>query len=55
MAISWELYRVLNNLDPNIQQVKDETYLCIDDETIDIDRPEQIEELEKKVSCKNGV
>ena len=49
MALSWELYRVLNNLDPNIQQIVDETYLSIDDETIDIDEPEQIEELEKKV------
>ena len=44
-AISWELYRVLNNLDPNIQMVLDETYLMIDDETIDVDEPDQIIKL----------
>lgn len=49
-ALSWELYRVLNRLDPNKQYIKDNTYLCIDDETIDIDAPWQIEELERKVS-----
>ena len=48
-AISWELYRVLNNLDPNKQYIIDKTYLSIDDETIDIDAPWQIEELNKKV------
>ena len=49
-AISWELYRVLNNLDPNKQYIKDETYLSINDETIDIDAPWQIEKLNEKVS-----
>lgn len=48
-AISWELYRVLNRLDPNKQYIKDNTYLSIDDETTDIDAPWQIEELERKV------
>lgn len=48
-AISWELYRVLNNLDPNKQYILDETYLTIDDETIDIDAPWQIEEINKKL------
>ena len=48
-AISWELYRVLNNLDPNKQYILDETYLTIDDETIDIDAPWQIEELNNKL------
>lgn len=48
-AISWELYRVLNKLDLNKQVIIDDTYLCIDDETIDIDEPWQIEELERKV------
>lgn len=43
LAISWELYRVLNNLDPNRMVILDETYLCIDDSTIDVDTPEQIE------------
>lgn len=45
MALVWELYRYLNNLDVNIQQVLDDTYICIDDGTIDIDAPEQINEL----------
>lgn len=48
-AISWELYRVLNGLDINKQYIIDETYLSIDDETIDIDAPWQIDELNKKV------
>lgn len=43
LAISWELYRVLNNLDPNSMVILDETYLCISDKTIDVDTPEQIE------------
>ena len=48
-AISWEVYRVLNGLDPNIQYINDDTYLCIDDETIDIDAPEQIEVLDERI------
>lgn len=48
-AISWELYRVLNGLDPNKQYINDDTYLSINDETIDIDAPFQIEELNKKL------
>ena len=48
-AISWELYRVLNKLDPNKQYIYDNTYIIIDDETIDIDAPEQIEELNKRL------
>lgn len=48
-ALSWELYRVLNGLDPNKQYINDDTYLSIDDETIDIDAPFQIEELNKKL------
>ena len=48
-ALSWELYRVLNGLDPNKQYILDESYLSIDDETIDIDAPFQIEELNKKL------
>ena len=49
MAITWELYRYLNNLDVNVQQVLDETYVCIDDETMDIDSPEEAKELEKAI------
>ena len=48
-AISWELYRVLNGLDPNKQYIIDSTYLSIDDETIDIDAPWQIEVLDEKI------
>lgn len=48
-AISWELYRLLNGLDINIQDIKEETYLTINDETIDIDDPSEIEELKNKV------
>ncbi len=48
-AISWELYRVLNGLDPNKQYINDDTYLSIDDETIDIDEPFQIRELNEKI------
>lgn len=48
-AISWELYRVLNKLDPNKMYINDETYLSIDDETIDVDMPWQIEELNEKL------
>lgn len=42
-AISWELYRVLNGYDPNYMLINDNNYLVIDDETIDVDTPEQIE------------
>ena len=42
-AISWELYRVMNGLDPNKMVILEETYLCISDKTIDVDYPEQIE------------
>lgn len=48
-ALSWELYRVLNKLDPNKQYIIDDTYLSIDDETIDIDAPWQVEQLNKKL------
>ena len=49
-AISWELYRVLNHLDPNKQYIYDNTYLSIDDETIDVDAPCMIDELNKRLS-----
>ena len=49
-ALSWELYRVLNGTDPNYMLINDNNYLCIDDETIDIDAPWQIESLNKKIS-----
>lgn len=53
-AISWELYRVLNNLDPNVQMVLDQTYLTIEDETIDIDDPKQISLLNEKIKGENN-
>lgn len=46
-ALSWEVYRVLNGLDPNKMYIIDETYLSINDKTIDIDYPEQIEMVNK--------
>ena len=47
--ITWELYRYLNGLDVNVQAIKDETYICIDDGTIDIDAPYVITEAEKRL------
>lgn len=48
-AISWELYEVLNGYNVNDFIIDKETYLVIDDETDDVDSPEQIELLNKKV------
>ena len=42
-ALSWELYRVLYGLDVNKMYILDESYLSIDDKTIDVDTPEQID------------
>lgn len=50
IAISWELYEVLNGHDINDFIITRDTYYPIADETIDIDAPEQIEILEKKIS-----
>ena len=52
MPVSWELYQVLNNHDVNGFDISEDTYLAIYDETIDVDYPSQIEELNKKVSGK---
>lgn len=46
-AISWELYRVMNGYDPNYMLINDNNYLVIDDGTIDVDEPEQIELVNK--------
>ena len=46
--ITWELYRYLNGLDVNVQAVSDDTYICIDDGTMDIDAPWVIEKAEEK-------
>lgn len=53
-AISWELYRVLNGLDPNKQYINDDTYLSIDDETIDIDAEWQIKVLDEKIRARGN-
>ena len=44
--ITWELYRFLNGLDINVQAVRDETYIVIDDGTMDIDDPSEVEEVQ---------
>lgn len=49
LPIVWELYRYLNGLDVNIQQVLDETYVCIDDETMDTDTPQKIRDLQESI------
>ena len=46
----WELYRYLNGLDLNVQQVIDKTFIVIDDGTTDIDAPWQEEDLNKRFS-----
>ena len=48
VPIVWELYRYLNGLDVNVQQVLDETYVCIDDGTMDIDNVADIEKFKEK-------
>lgn len=49
VPIVWELYRYLNNLDVNIQQVLDDTYVCIDDETMDTDTLDKIINLQQSI------
>ena len=49
-ALSWELYRVLNGTDPNYMLINDDNYLSINDNTIDIDAPWQIEKLNNKLN-----
>lgn len=45
-AIVWELYRCLNGLDVNVQQVLvGDTFFIIDDGTIDCDEPARVKEL----------
>lgn len=47
--ITWEVYRYLNGLDVNVMAVKDETYICIDDGTIDIDAPYKVPKTERQI------
>ena len=39
IALVWELYRYLNGFDVNIQRINPETYVGIDDGTMDVDMP----------------
>lgn len=48
--VSWELYQVLNGHNVNDFIISRDTYYPIADITIDIDAPEQIEILKKKIS-----
>ena len=50
VALVWELYRYLNGLDINIQAVTDDTFVVIDDSTIDVDVPSQIPNLARRFS-----
>ena len=49
--IVWELYRYLNGLDINRQEVLDDTYEAIDDGTLDADSQESIEILRRRFEC----
>ena len=47
-GLVWELYRHLNGLDVNVQQVLlNDTYFAIDDGTMDFDSPEKYERVRK--------
>lgn len=46
--VVWELYRYLHGLDINVQQIT-EDYVAIDDETMDIDSPEEYKELKERL------
>lgn len=49
MPVTWELYRYLNGTDINVQKVFEDTYICIDDETMDIDYPDDIKQMNDKL------
>lgn len=49
--IVWELYRYLNGLDVNRQEVLDDTYEVIDDGTLDADSQASIETLRRRFEC----
>lgn len=51
VPIVWELYRHLNGLNVNIQQVLDNTYVVIDDGTIDVDQVWHKDMIEKRFKC----
>ena len=49
VALVWELYRYLNGLDVNVQSVKDDTYIVIDDITMDMDSPDAAAKMKSKI------
>ena len=53
-AITWELYRYLNNLDVNIHEVSEDTFYVIDDATDDLDSIEKVELILAKLGKNNG-
>lgn len=53
-AITWELYRYLNNLDVNIHEVKEDTFYAIDDATDDLDKAEKVDLILTKLGKNNG-
>ena len=55
VPIVWELYRYLNRLDINLQQVKPETFRVIDDGTDDIDIPEKLAKLRNRLEVKANI
>jgi choline kinase len=46
--VVWELYRYLHGLDINVQRITTD-YVCIDDGTMDVDSPKELEELKSKL------
>lgn len=50
-ALVWELYRYLNGLDINRQEVLDDTYVVIDDGTLDADNAKSIETIRRRFEC----
>ncbi len=46
--VVWELYRYLHGLDINVQRITTD-YVCIDDGTMDVDSPKELEELKNKL------
>lgn len=46
--VVWELYRYLHGLDINVQRITTD-YVCIDDGTMDVDSPKELEELIRKL------
>ncbi len=52
--VSWELYRVLNGIDINKHRILT-GFVAINDESVDIDSPEDAKELEKILGGNNAI